>query len=305
MRVWMCAKLPRMLSIIVTAFDEENTVGRAVEALVTQRLPSDWELLVVCPDDATAAVAAEMQARYPGVRCLRDEGRGKPAALNLAFREARGDQLLLTDGDVYVAEGAVAALLRPFEDAAVGIVSGRPVSLSPRDTMLGYWSHLLLEAGAHRQRSLRAASGEFFESSGYLYAFRRGLAGEIPEDSLAEDGLISHRVVELGFRTAYAPDAKVYVKYPSSYSDWTKQKIRSMGGYAQNYLRAGRGMRSFRREAIDGTIAALAYARGPKELWWTLLLFAARLHVWLRVWWDVKLRKRPFAALWQRVNSTK
>jgi hypothetical protein len=78
-----------------------------------------------------------------------------------------------------------------------------------------------------------------------------------------------------------------------------------VGGYAQNYVHAARGMRSLRREALDGTMAALEFARGPRELWWTLLLFAARLHVWLRVWWDVRLRKRSFATLWQRVNSTK
>lgn len=301
----MYAKLAEMLSIIVTASHEENTVGRAINALVTQPLSGDWELIVVCPDETTAAVAEGMRARYPQVRCVRDQGKGKPAALNLALREAVGDLLVLTDGDVYVGEGAIPALLQPFADPRVGIVTGRPVSVSPRDTMLGYWSHLLVEAGAHRLRSLRAVSGEFFESSGYLYAFRSGLIAAIPEDSLAEDGLISHRVADLGLRTAYAPDAVVYVKYPSTYSDWTKQKIRSMGGYAQNYVHAARGMRSFRREALDGTVAALKYARGPRELWWTLLLFAARLHVWLRVWWDVKLRKRPFAALWQRINSTK
>ena len=301
----MCAKLSRVLTIVVTAFREENTVGRAINALIGQPLPDDWELLVVCPDDATAAVAAAVQAECPAVRCLRDEGRGKPAALNLAFKEARGGLLVLTDGDVYVGDGAVPALLTPFADPAVGIASGRPVSISPRDTMLGYWSHLLVEAGAHRQRSLRSASGEFFESSGYLYAFRRSLVSDIPEDSLAEDGLISHRIAEQGFRTAYAPDAVVYVKYPSTYSDWMKQKIRSVGGYAQNYVHAARGMRSLRREALDGTMAALEFARGPRELWWTLLLFAARLHVWLRVWWDVRLRKRSFATLWQRVNSTK
>jgi cellulose synthase/poly-beta-1,6-N-acetylglucosamine synthase-like glycosyltransferase len=294
-----------MLTIVITAYREETTVGRAIEAFVTQPLPADWELLVICADEATGAVAADAAARHPGIRCLRDRGEGKPAALNLAFKEATGEILILSDGDVYVGSGAVKLLLEPFADPKVGIVSGRPMSLSPRDTMLGYWSHLLVEAGAHRQRELRAARGEFSESSGYLYAFRHSLVNAIPEDSLAEDGLISHRVWDQGFRTAYAPQALVYVKYPTTYSDWTKQKIRSMGGYAQNYVQACRGMRSFRREALDGTAAALRYARNLKELWWTLLLFAARLHVWLRVWWDVKLRKKPFATLWQRVNSTK
>jgi len=293
------------LHIILTAYREESTISRAIEALLTQDLPVDWELWVVCPDEETAAVASRYARDNPRIKLLRDEGRGKPAALNLAFGVAQGGVLVLSDGDVYVGPGCVRALLEPFTNPRVGIVSGRPVSLSPRETMLGYWSHLLVDAGAHRQRLRRAAEGAFLECSGYLYALRRGLVQPLPEDSLAEDGLISHRVWEQGYLTAYAPEALVYVKYPASYRDWTKQKIRSMGGYAQGYVPAGRGMRSFRREAWNGVGAALQYARNPEELCWTLLLFMARLHVWLRVWWDVRFRKRPFWEVWQRVNSTK
>ena len=294
-----------MLTIIITAYREEKTIGQAIEAFLAQDLPSDYELLVVCPDEGTAAVVAEYAARNEHLRCLRDQAQGKPAALNLALSAAKGEIVILSDGDVYVAPGAVRALLSAFTDPKVGIVSGRPVSLNPRHTMLGYWSHLLVDAGAHRQRMLRANRGEFLECSGYLYAFRRALVKAIPVDSLAEDGFISHHIWEQGWRTAYAPDAIVYVKYPTTYQDWMKQKIRSMGGYAQGYVQNARGMRSFRREAVAGVWSALRYARNCRELWWTLLLFAARTHVWLRVWWDVKWRKKPFTALWQRVDSTK
>ena len=291
--------------MIITACREEQTVGRAIEAFLQQDVPSDTELLVVSPDDGTAAVAARYAAHDPRLRCMRDEGKGKPAALNLALSAATGDIALLSDGDVYVAPGAVEALLRPFSDPQTGIVSGRPVSLSPRSTMLGYWSHVLVDAGAHRQRLLRAARGEYLECSGYLYAFRRTLFTAIPEDALAEDGLISHRIWEQGFHTTYAPEAVVYVKFPTSYQDWLKQKVRTAGGYAQPYLRGAAGIKSFRSEAVHGVVSALQYAQSLQELWWTLLLFLARVHVWLRVGWDVKLRKKPFAAVWQRVHSTK
>lgn len=299
------AKRALALSIIVTAYREENTVGRAVESFLSQDLPHDYELLAVCPDDETSDVVQRYVAGNQRVRHLRDKGRGKPAALNLALEAAAGDIVLLSDGDVYVGAGAVHALLEALDDPRVGIVSGRPISISPRATMLGYWSHLLVDAGAHQQRTLRASRGEFLECSGYLYAFRRSLWEPIPEDALAEDGLITYRVWQQGYRTAYAPEALVYVKYPTSYQDWMKQKTRSTGGYAQRYLRGARGMRSPRQEAVAGMLAGIRYAENLREFWWTILLFAARVHVWLRVWWDVKLLKRPFETLWQRVNSTK
>lgn len=294
-----------MLTIIITSYREEKTLGRAIDAFLAQDLPPEWELLVVCPDEPTAAVASRYASQGWPVRVLRDEGKGKPAALNLALSAARGELVVLSDGDVYVGPGAVRALLAPFRDPRVGIVSGRPLSVSPRETMLGYWSHLLVDGLAHEQRLRRARQGEFLECSGYLYAFRRPLVQTIPEDSLAEDGLISHRIWEQGYLTAYAPEAVVYVKYPASYRDWITQKIRSTGGYAQGYFKASRGMRSLRQEALDGLWGAIRYASSPRELWWTWLLFATRLYLWLRVWWDVKCRKRPFSELWQRVDSTK
>ena len=294
-----------MLSIVITAYREENTIGRAIESFLVQKLPEDYELLVVCPDEPTAAVVAQYSSRNNRVQLLRDAAKGKPAALNLALGAARGDIVVLSDGDVHIAPGALQALLAPFEDPRLGIVSGRPVSVNPRDTMLGYWSRLLVDAGAHRQRALRDSRGEFLECSGYLYAFRRSLVKPLPEDVLAEDGLVSHMVWEQGYQTAYAAHAVVYVKFPSTYGDWIKQKVRTAGGYAQPYLRGSAGMKSFRSEAAHGTLAALRYAHNAQEVLWTLGLFAARVHVWLRVWRDIKWRKKPFATLWQRVDSTK
>ena len=185
------------------------------------------------------------------------------------------------------------------------LTTGRPVSASPRDTMLGYWSHLLTDS-AHRVRLKRDRAGQFLLCSGYLFAFRRALIGDIPVDALAEDAVISHEIAQAGYRIRYVPEAQVSVRYPTTYRDWLRQKVRSAGGYAQDYIRKSPfSMRSARREIVDGTRLALAYPRNLRELAWTLLLFAARLHLWLLVFWNVRVRRRPLKALWQRVETTK
>ena len=290
-----------VVSVLVTSYHEPDTLPRALEALLPQ-LPADSEVLVICPDDETAQAAA----RYEGVQVLRDTGRGKPAALNLGLAHARGEIAVLTDGDVYVSPDALTALLAPFAEAQVGAVSGRPVSISPRDNLLGYWSHLLTDAGAHAERLKRDAAGLFFVCSGYLFAIRHRLIDAIPEDALAEDAVISHRIGEQGYRVRYAPDACVYVKYPDNYRDWLKQKVRSAGGYAQSYIAdSPLQMRSFWHEALAGTGRALRYPRSPREFLWTLALFAARLHLWALIFWRVRVRRIPLDRLWQRVESTK
>jgi cellulose synthase/poly-beta-1,6-N-acetylglucosamine synthase-like glycosyltransferase len=290
------------LTILVTAYWEATTIGRALDALLPQLTGSDDQVIVVCPDDDTAQAAS----RHAGVTILRDPGSGKPAALNLGLGSAHGDLILMTDGDVWIDAGAVAALTSPFSDPTTGAVSGRPISVSPRDKMLGYWSHLLTDAGAHRERAGRDSRGEFLVCSGYLYAVRAGLVGPIPEDALAEDAVVSQMVAEQGYRIRYTPDAKVFVHYPETYRDWLIQKVRSTGGYAQSVVtRSPHQMRSFRHEAAAGLWPALTYARTPRELAWTILLMAARLHLWLLIFWRVRVLREPLTRLWQRVESTK
>lgn len=290
------------VSILITAYREPTTIGRAIEALQPQLHGMSAETIVICPDDETASAAAA----YHDVIVLRDPGQGKPAALNLGLQKARGQIIVMTDGDVYIGPGALASLLALFDDPNTGATSGRPISLSPRDTMLGYWSHLLTDAGAHTERQMREQRGDFIVCSGYLYAIRAGLIEHIPEDALAEDAVVSQLIGQKGYRTRYAPQATVFVKYPTTYRDWLKQRVRSAGGYAQPLIaRSSLRMRSFWYEVKAGTGRTLAYARNPREFIWTLALMAARLHLWLLVFWNVRLRPRPLLDLWKRVESTK
>jgi cellulose synthase/poly-beta-1,6-N-acetylglucosamine synthase-like glycosyltransferase len=294
-----------MISVLITAYREAATIGLAIDYFAAQ-LPPNSELLVICPDAETTAVVHQYAQKYPYIRHIPEPTRrGKPAALNLGLQAAQGAIVVFSDGDVIIGENALAPLLAPFVDENVGAVTGRPLSRSHRTTMLGYWSHLLVE-GAHQTRQKRDASGEFLLCSGYLFAARRALTLPIPEDALAEDAVISHRIAEQGYKIRYAPEAVVSVKYPTTYADWLRQKVRSAGGYAQSYVRNSPfSMRSLKLEAQQGTLLALKFARTPREFWWTLCLFVARLHLWLLVFWQVRVRKRPLTTLWQRVESTK
>lgn len=293
-----------MLTILITAFKEAATIGQAMDAFLRQ-MPADAELLVVCPDEETTAVVHQHAHLHPQIRHIQDPGVGKPAALNIGLAAAQGDIVVLSDGDIVADDEALAPLLAPFADENVGAVTGHPLSSSPRDTKLGYWSHLLT-AGAHQERLRRDGLGEFLLCSGYLFAYRKALIDHIPEDALSEDAVISHRIAEQGYQIRYAPDSLVYVKYPTTYQDWLMQKVRSAGGYAQEYVRNSPfQMRSAKLEAIHGTRVALGYAKSVREFGWTLQLFAARVHLWSLVFWQVRVKKRPLSELWQRVETTK
>jgi len=283
-----------MISIIITAYREEKTIGRAIQSFSSIR---NKEILVVAPDKATLNEAK----RYK-VKVIKDSGRGKPAALNLALEKAEGNILILTDADVYTENSS--ALLNHFKNKSIGAVTGRPISLNSRSNILGYWSHLLTDIGAHATRAERSSKGKFIVCSGYLYAMRN-IIKEIPQNLLSEDAYISHLIRSKGYKIAYEPRAKAFVKYPTNFNDWLKQKIRSTGGYLQmNKYFKGPRMRSFVKESM-GVFRIFSYPRNIKELYFTALLIFARIYLWVLVVLKIRILKKSFKEVWKRVESTK
>jgi cellulose synthase/poly-beta-1,6-N-acetylglucosamine synthase-like glycosyltransferase len=291
------------VSVIITSAFEPKTIGQAIEAILTQDFPALLEILVVSPDKKTAQVANSYSSKNKKVRLLKDKGKGKPEALNLAFKKVKGDLLVLTDGDVQITEGSLLNLLKPFSNPAVGGVSGHPLPTNSKNNLLGFWSHFLTES-AHRIRLERNRKGQFIELSGYLLAIRRKLVAPIPSQTLADDSLLSHQVARANLLTKYSPEAKVLVKYPTSIPDWFKQKRRSAFEYWKSHYSSGQKMRSPLKEALLGLRYALNYPENFKEFFWLILLFGARIILWSQII-VLSLSFGSSKKLWVRVKSTK
>jgi cellulose synthase/poly-beta-1,6-N-acetylglucosamine synthase-like glycosyltransferase len=288
-----------MISILITAYKEAGTIGKAIEHL-TKNVKEGYEVIVAAPDKGTLNAAKKYK-----VKLVKDPAKGKPAAMNLLLKKAKGDILIFSDGDVYVNDNAVNELLNKFKDEKVGAVTGRPVSLSPRNTMLGYWSHLLTDIGAHETRSLRVKKNKFILCSGYLFAIRN-VINKIPEDVLSEDAIISHFIWKKGYKIDYAPKAEVYIRYPTTFRDWMIQKRRSTGGYNQinKYIKKPERMRSMFREAFF-SYRAWSYPKSLKEVFYTFMLYFAKFYLWIKIYIDLNIRKKPLKEVWKRVETTK
>jgi cellulose synthase/poly-beta-1,6-N-acetylglucosamine synthase-like glycosyltransferase len=293
-----------MISIIITAYKEKNTIAKAIKALAKQKITGKSEIMVVAADDETLAEAWKLKKEFKNIVLFKDEGKGKPAALNLAVSKANGDILVLTDGDVHVGDYSITPLLEVLEkNPRIGAVSGSPVSINPKSNKLGYWAYMLTSvANDLRKDSLRNRKRIF--CSGYLFAIRKELFPKLPEELLSEDGYISAKVYECGYGIGYSERSKVYVRYPDNFSDWIKQKKRSAGGYNQIRKLIGENMRSFSSES-RGAFRFMRYVSGVIELWWLVELFAARLYLWYVIYRDINLKKKSHREIWVRVESTK
>jgi hypothetical protein len=103
------------LTVIVAARDEEERIGRTVEAL-RSRFP---DATIVVADDGSRDRTAEV-AEVAGARVIRLDRRGKGQALTLAEKQLAAGPLLLCDADL---AGEVGRLTETRADLAIAVFS--------------------------------------------------------------------------------------------------------------------------------------------------------------------------------------
>jgi glycosyltransferase involved in cell wall biosynthesis len=110
-----------MISVVIPVHNAAHTLGECLQAL--QR--SDYaEREVIVVDDASTDTSAELAARY-GCRVVRlPENVGAARAKNIGAREARGDIILFTDGDILLQPDTLRLVAEHLQDSTVSGVVG-------------------------------------------------------------------------------------------------------------------------------------------------------------------------------------
>lgn len=295
-----------MISVIITSFNEPEQVKKAIQAVLNNKIKEKYELIVAAPDEETEKVVKEFRKHHKQIIYFKDPGKGKSFALNLIFKILKGRVWIFTDGDVYIDNNSINEILKFFKDERIGCVTGRPVSSNPKSNLLGFWSHLLCDAGAHNIRKELSDKDCFLECSGYLFAFRDNLTRNIPLN-VAEDSIIPYLSTKKGYSVKYAEKALVYIKGPTNLRDFINQKVRTAKAHEalEDYAPFFPKVKSFKNEVKKGPLLALSYPQNTKEFFWTIMLFIIRLYIWIKVKFDEKIMKKRYADAWERIESTK
>ena len=93
-------KSMEMISIIIPVYNEEEAVGDDLDTIIQTMSGSDvpWEIIVV--DDGSTDASAELARQREGVRLIQHPyNRGAGAARTTGLQHARGDVIVMTDGD--------------------------------------------------------------------------------------------------------------------------------------------------------------------------------------------------------------
>jgi cellulose synthase/poly-beta-1,6-N-acetylglucosamine synthase-like glycosyltransferase len=208
--------LDRRVSVVVAVRNGEAHLAARLQNLLAQSDSVDeLEILVVCNGctDGSLEIAREASRTDARVRVLESPvEQGKAGALNLGVEHASEPLVAFADARQLFAADALRRLIEPFEDPAVGAVTGRLIIGRGEDRAVEgvrwYWGFETL------LREAEGKTGSVVGATGAIYAIRRALYEMLPANLILDDVYLPVRIAMRGLRVVMARGA-VAVDIPS------------------------------------------------------------------------------------------
>ena len=219
------------VSVVIAARNEEASIGRRIENLLSLDYPAD-RLDVVIASDGSDDGTDEIVRGFQSDRVtLVAPGRvGKPEALNAAVEAATGEVLVFSDANSVFRTDAVRRLVAPLADPTVGGVAGNQVYLPPDSgdaSVVGEQQYWDLDRALKRAES---DAGSVSGATGAIYAIRRSLFTPLRRDVSNDDLLESLGVVAQGARLVFEPEAVAYEYVAETTRLTFERRVRVMVG---------------------------------------------------------------------------
>ena len=217
------------ISITIPVHNEAEVIAGTLERLLELDYPVERRQILVVSDassDGTDVIVSGFAQR--GVELLRlPERRGKSAAENAARGQLRGDIIINTDASVRIDRRALKLLVAEFADPAVGVASGRDVSVAHVDAHAnaGESAYIGYEMWV---RDLETRVAGIVGASGCLYAIRAELHREAVPGDLSRDFGAALFARRRGLRAVSVPDALCFVPRSASLRQEYRRKVRTM-----------------------------------------------------------------------------
>jgi glycosyltransferase involved in cell wall biosynthesis len=213
-----------MISVIIPAYNAENTIRQCLQALTDQSYPADSYEVIVVDDgstDGTGGTAQDYAVRY-----IRQENQGPAAARNNGAQQAGGEIILFTDADCVPDVEWIKEMTNPFDKPEVMAVKG--AYRTRQKSVVARFAQLEFEERFGKLR--KAQSTDMVDT--YSAGLRRckflemdGFDTSFPVAN-NEDTELSYRMSKLGYKMVFNPRAVVYhLSHPDSVCKYARLKF--------------------------------------------------------------------------------
>ncbi len=292
-----------MITVGIPTYNEEKSIAGAINSALRQIKKEDEVIVVAsgCTDNTVPEIKKVIKKDKRVKLIVESERKGKASALNLIIKNARGEIIVQTDGDVTIGKGAIPALVKHFDNKKIGGVSGNPIPIIPEDNMFYDWTIMSYrKSGELREQQSKA--GTFWHMSGYLLAFRKKALPEVPFAKGAVDAWMGKVILDNGYKMVYEPEAKALVKAPLNAKDFVAQKARVRAGYSFLIKQTGKAPRTLGKEIFW---LPQELFKVPITRWHKFLASGfVYLYAWMKGKWLAR-KNKSLQQIWQVPTSTK
>ena len=284
--LWLLVKLKRLLkgkaapltmpqddalphvTFLVCAFNEQDVVEMKMENTRQLDYPKN-KLHIMWVTDGSTDNTNDLLKTYEDVEIVYSpDRRGKTAALNHGLSKVTSEITVMTDANTLVNRESLRNIILLFQDSNVGCVAGEKRILIRKDGKTAaqgeglYWRY---------ESTLKMLDSELYSTmgaAGELNAIRTALYTPMPENALLDDFVMSMRIVDQGYRIAYAPEAYAMEYGSADLHEESKRKRRIAAGGLQSSWWLRNMMNPFHR-----FIVAFQFV-SHRVLRWTITPFA-------------------------------
>lgn len=220
------------ITVVIAARNEAPVIVARLANLLQTDYPRRLVSVVLVDDgssDGTAALAEAL--RDPRLQVVRQESaRGKAAAINKAMDRVGSPVTVFADARQRFTRATLGALVAPFADPRVGVVSGELVP-APRSP----GGHPVAAEGSYArlERALRHAEARLgwgHAASGAVYALRSELFRPLPEGLVLDDLFVPLQAVRQGYLVRVAREAVAIDEAGTRIGHEFRRKLRTLAG---------------------------------------------------------------------------
>ena len=230
------------ITLIIPMYNEEKIIKEKIENTSQLDYPEDRLKIILLDDHSTDnskdISSRTIQEKTLNARVIESKGgKGKARALNWLFPSLESEITVISDADALLKEDSLLQISKTFANPNIGGVTGKIVIISDKnrlsksqeDSYRFYFD--IWRLGESRIQSVSVCNGP-------LMSFRTDLLKKIKidPDAYADDSDMLFKIIRLGYRVIYNPDAIVYERVPLSVKGRIIQKMNRINGLRRVYM---------------------------------------------------------------------
>lgn len=228
----MNARYEPEVAVVIAAYNEADILVEKIENTLELEYPRTKLKIHLVTDGSSDASVALASTRQEIQHYHIDKRQGKLAAIQRIMPMIDSPIIVFTDANCMLNASCIRALVKHYEDAAVGAVAGEK-KIMASDSKAGtgeglYWRY---------ESWLKKIDSDLYSTvgaAGELFSFRRELFEQVPADTIIEDFVLSMRIGMRGYKVKYEPNASALETASASMADEWKRKVRICAGGFQS-----------------------------------------------------------------------